>query len=185
MTGGLGGAPGRARWAKPSSVCHAGLRFLESRRAFTHLWEAHGACAQERTTPLTITGLAQADALLPPAAGSSSDADPLIAAILESLDDAKAEDVVAIDLRSKTTLADHMVIATGRSSTHVGAIADRLLRACKTMGLSPKSEGLQNCDWVLVDAGDAIVHVFRPEVRQFYNLEKMWGGSRPEERRAG
>ena len=78
-----------------------------------------------------------------------------------------------------------MVIASGRSSTHVGAIADRLLRQCKGAGVSPRVEGLQNCDWVLVDAGDAIVHLFRPEVRQFYNLEKMWGGTRPDERPNG
>ncbi len=76
-----------------------------------------------------------------------------------------------------------MVVASGRSNTHVGAIADRLMRDCKASGVSVRVEGLQNCDWVLVDAGDAIVHVFRPEVRQFYNLEKMWGGTRPEEPR--
>ena len=107
----------------------------------------------------------------------------LIRVILESLDDAKAEEVISIDLHGKTSLADHMVIATGRSNTHVGAIADRLMRDCKASGVTVRAEGLQNCDWVLVDAGDAIVHVFRSEVRQFYNLEKMWGGTRPEERR--
>lgn len=153
--------------------------------AFTHLSTTHEACAQEGTKPLNVTSLDQAAPLLASAVGASSETDPLVTAILESLDDAKAEDIVAIDLRTKTTIADHMVIATGRSSTHVGAIADRLLKACKTVGVTPRSEGLQNCDWVLIDAGDAIVHVFRPEVRQFYNLEKMWGGSRPEERRAG
>ena len=93
--------------------------------------------------------------------------------------------MVAIDLRGKTSLADTMVVASGRSSTHVGAIADRLLRRCKDSGTSTRVEGLGNCDWVLVDAGDAIIHIFRPEVRQFYNLEKMWGGMRPEEQHAG
>lgn len=92
---------------------------------------------------------------------------------------------MAIDLRGKTSLADTMVVASGRSTTHVSAIADRLLRSCKAGGTQTRVEGLSNCDWVLVDAGDAIVHIFRPEVRQFYNLEKMWGGSRPEEQRAG
>ena len=111
------------------------------------------------------------------------EADRLVKAILGSLDDSKAEDVVAIDLRGKTSLADTMVIANGRSSTHVGAIADRLLRDCKASGAATRVEGLAGCDWVLVDAGDAIVHIFRPEVRQFYNLEKMWGGSRPDEGR--
>ena len=91
---------------------------------------------------------------------------------------------MAIDLRGKTSLADTMVVASGRSSTHVGAIADRLLRRCKDSGTSTRVEGLGNCDWVLVDAGDAIIHIFRPEVRQFYNLEKMWGGLRPDERPA-
>ena len=113
------------------------------------------------------------------------EADRLVRTILDSLDDAKAEEVTAIDLHGKTSIADHMVVASGRSSTHVGAIADRLIRSCKELGIVPRIEGLQNCDWVLIDAGDAIVHVFRPEVRQFYNLEKMWGGTRPEERWVG
>ena len=75
-----------------------------------------------------------------------------------------------------------MFIATGRSNVHVGSIAERVIQACKGAGLaSPKVEGLPHCDWVLVDASDIIVHIFRPEVRQFYNLEKLWGGDRPAE----
>lgn len=75
-----------------------------------------------------------------------------------------------------------MIIATGRSTTHVSAIADKTIRAFKAAGVSaPRVEGLPQCDWVLIDGGDVIVHVFRPEVRQFYNLEKMWGGDRPLE----
>lgn len=105
--------------------------------------------------------------------------------ILDSLDDAKAEDILAIDLEGKTSIADLMVIATGRSNTHVNAIADRVLRMCKSTGVRTRVEGLPQCDWVLLDAGDVIVHVFRPEVRQFYNLEKMWGVDRPSERRTG
>lgn len=78
-----------------------------------------------------------------------------------------------------------MIIATGRSTTHVSAIADRVIKGCKEAGLAaPRVEGLPHCDWVLVDAGDVIVHLFRPEVRQFYNLEKMWGGDRPAEQKA-
>jgi ribosome-associated protein len=77
-----------------------------------------------------------------------------------------------------------MVIATGRSNVHVGAIADRLIKALKARGLAaPRIEGLPHGDWVLLDATDAIVHIFRPEVRKFYNLEKMWGADRPGERR--
>jgi ribosome-associated protein len=105
--------------------------------------------------------------------------------IQSSLEDSKAEDIVTIDLHGKTNIADVMLIASGRSNIHVGAIADRLVKAFKDLKHVPlRVEGLQNCDWVLVDAGDIIVHVFRPEVREFYNLEKMWGVDRPGERRA-
>ncbi len=103
--------------------------------------------------------------------------------ILAALDETKAEDIISIDLRGKTALADEMIIATGRSTVHVGAIADKAVRALKEAGVAARVEGLPQCDWVLIDAGDVIVHVFRPEVRQFYNLEKMWGGDRPVEMR--
>jgi ribosome-associated protein len=110
----------------------------------------------------------------------------LTADILTALDDSKAEEIISIDLAGKTAIADTMFIATGRSNTHVGSIADRVLKACKAAGVaSPRIEGLPHCDWVLVDAGDVIVHVFRPEVRQFYNLEKMWSSDRPNELQAG
>lgn len=115
----------------------------------------------------------------PPAAARS---DGLVKVILQSLDDAKAEEIVTIELAGKTSIADDMIIASGRSNVHVGAIADRVIKACKSHGVAPRVEGLAGCDWVLVDAGDLIVHLFRPEVRQFYNLEKMWGGDRPVER---
>ncbi|HYA79841.1 MAG TPA: ribosome silencing factor [Methylocystis sp.] len=126
------------------------------------------------------TSLAAATAA-PPAIEPPS---PLLGDILSSLDEAKAQDVVSIDIRGKTAIADAMVIATGRSNVHVGAIADRVIKACKAFGVgAPKVEGLPQCDWVLVDVGDVIVHIFRPETRQFYNLEKMWGGDRPRELR--
>ena len=100
---------------------------------------------------------------------------PVIDVVTASLEDSKAEEVVAIDLRTKSALADHIVIASGRSNRHVSAVADHLLRDLKEAGFgSSKVEGLQNGDWVLIDAGDIIVHIFRPEVRSFYNLEKMW-----------
>jgi ribosome-associated protein len=103
--------------------------------------------------------------------------------VLTALEDAKAEEIVSIELGGKTTIADTMLIATGRSNTHVGAIADRVMKACKESGAGTlRVEGMPHCDWVLVDAGDIIVHIFRPEVRAFYNLEKMWGGDRPSER---
>lgn len=95
--------------------------------------------------------------------------------ILDTLDDDKAEDIVAIDLRGKSSVTDFMVIASGRSARHVNALADHLLRALKEAGRgSARVEGLQACDWVLIDIGDIVIHLFRPEVRTFYNLEKMW-----------
>jgi len=95
--------------------------------------------------------------------------------VLNTLQDNKAEDVVTIDLRGKSQMADHMVIATGRSTRQVGAISSKLAdRIELVMGISSRIEGKGAGDWVLVDAGDIIVHVFRPEVREFYQLEKMW-----------
>jgi ribosome-associated protein len=105
--------------------------------------------------------------------------------VLASLEDAKAEDTVTVDIHGKSTLGDYMVFASGRSHRHVGAIADRLVADVKAAGIGPvRVEGLPHCDWVLVDAGDVIVHVFRPEVREFYNLEKMWMAEPYAERRA-
>ncbi len=102
------------------------------------------------------------------------------------LDDMKAEEIVEIDLAGKTSIADTMLIATGRSNRHVGAIAERIIGAFKDHGFGTvKVEGMPACDWVLIDAGDLMVHLFRPEVRAFYNLEKMWGADRPRERAAG
>lgn len=105
--------------------------------------------------------------------------------VLASLDDAKAEDTVTIDIQNKSALGDFMVVASGRSHRHVGAIADRVVGDLKGAGFGPvRVEGLRHCDWVLIDAGDLIVHVFRPEVREFYNIEKMWSAEPYSERRA-
>jgi ribosome-associated protein len=102
-------------------------------------------------------------------------ATPLEEALLSRLDEDKAQDMVLIDLKGKSAMADAMIIASGRSHRHVGAIADHLLRTLKDQGLGKaKVEGLPHCDWVLIDAGDVIVHLFRPEVRTFYNIEKIW-----------
>lgn len=98
--------------------------------------------------------------------------------ILKSLDDDKAEDVVSIDLAGKSSIADFLVIASGRSSRQVGAIAEHLVeKITKETGRRVRAEGKAVGDWVLIDTGDIVVHVFRPEVRSFYNLEKMWGGA--------
>jgi ribosome-associated protein len=109
------------------------------------------------------------------AASSQSASRDLLALILKSLDDDKAEDVVEIDLRGKSEMADYMVICSGRSSRQVAAISDKLVDRLKhEAGVLSKVEGKDTGDWVLIDAGDVIVHVFRPEVRDFYQLEKMW-----------
>jgi ribosome-associated protein len=96
--------------------------------------------------------------------------------ILAELDDMKAEDTVTIDLNGKSSLCDYMIVTSGRSNRHVGAIADHVIDCLDDAGIGARVEGMPNCDWVLIDAGDVIVHVFRPEVRSFYNLERMWSG---------
>jgi ribosome-associated protein len=103
------------------------------------------------------------------------DAEETLRLVLASIDAMKAEDTVTIDLTGKTSIADSMVVTSGRSNRQVGAIADRVLDDLRKAGLkSLRVEGMPHCDWVLIDAGDVIVHVFRPEVRTFYQLEKMW-----------
>ncbi len=95
--------------------------------------------------------------------------------VLASLEDSKAENIVSIDIQGKSSLGDYMVVASGRSHRHVAAVAEHLLKALKDAGLgNARVEGLPGADWVLIDTGDVIVHIFRPEVREFYNLEKMW-----------
>lgn len=110
-------------------------------------------------------------------------ADAILELVLSSLDDDKAEDIVTIDLRGKSAMADHMVVASGRSTRQVSAIAQKLMdRLKETFRLSARVEGKEVGDWVLIDTGDVVVHIFRPEVREFYQLEKMWldlGSPRP------
>jgi ribosome-associated protein len=109
----------------------------------------------------------------------------LLKIVMAQLEDAKAEDIVSINLDGKTAIADNMVVATGRSNRHVGAIADQLVDKLKASGHRHiRVEGMDTCDWVLVDAVDVIVHLFRPEVRSFYNLEKLWSEHSPQEPRA-
>ena len=107
----------------------------------------------------------------------------LLGIACETLDEAKALDIVSIDLEGKSSIADYMIVASGRSTRHVGAIAEQVMKALKMeTKFRIKVEGLPHCDWVLIDGGDVIVHIFRPEVREFYNLEKMWSADRPDER---
>lgn len=114
-----------------------------------------------------------------PRSGRTTPADytseDVLGAVLASLDDDKAEDIVQIDLRGRSDVADYMVICSGRSSRQVAAIAEKLSERLKErFRIAAKMEGKETADWVLIDSGDVIVHVFRPEVREFYQLEKMW-----------
>jgi ribosome-associated protein len=102
----------------------------------------------------------------------------LLSALRKALDDGQAEDIVAIDLRGKSSIADDMLVASGRSARQVAALADRVMEALAGRGQKRAPvEGLKTGDWVLIDAGDVIVHLFRPEIRARYNLEKMWGAA--------
>lgn len=109
--------------------------------------------------------------------------DHVLSLVQSSLEDDKAEDTVVIPLAEKSDIADYLVIASGRSARQVGAMSDHLREKLKAAGVRGIStEGTERCDWVLLDTGDVIVHLFRPEVRSFYNLEKMWGLELPEDR---
>ena len=109
------------------------------------------------------------------AATQTATSEALLATILSSLADDKAEDIVQIDLRGKTEIGDYMVICSGRSTRQVASISEKLVQTVKEdYGVIAKIEGKDTADWVLIDTGDVIVHVFRPEVREFYQLEKMW-----------
>ena len=117
--------------------------------------------ADIKPSPAGISGIAEASRALD--------------TVLASLDDSKAENIVSIDIQGKSSLADYMVVASGRSHRHVAAVAEHLIKALKEAGFGfPRVEGQSGADWVLIDSGDVIVHVFRPEVREFYNIEKMW-----------
>ncbi|MFW2447481.1 MAG: ribosome silencing factor [Qipengyuania pacifica] len=125
---------------------------------------------QAQTSP-ALSGTASAKVI----ALADAKSDPLLKLVLEQLDDDQAQEVVTIDLEGKSSIADHMVIASGRSTRQVAAMAQKLAEKVKQEGFGPvKLEGLPAADWVLIDAGDVVVHIFRPEVRSFYNLERMW-----------
>ncbi|MGX7896109.1 ribosome silencing factor [Tsuneonella sp. HG222] len=118
----------------------------------------------------TVKHVRMADATSAPADGT------LLKLVLDSLEDDQAQDIAVIPLEGKSSIADHMIVASGRSTRQVAAIATKLAERLKHAGQgSPRIEGLPAADWVLIDAGDVVVHLFRPEVRSFYNLERMWG----------
>ena len=124
--------------------------------------QAHTGPASSGTEPAQVINLADATT------------DPLLKLVLQQLDDDQAQEVVSIDLKGKSSIADHMVIASGRSTRQVASMAQKLAEKIKHSGGRARIEGLPNADWVLLDADDVIVHLFRPEVRSFYNLERMW-----------
>jgi len=114
-----------------------------------------------------------------PALVSRPSAKETLRTVLARLDDMKAEDSITIDLTGKSSIADFMVVASGRSQRHVASIAEHVVKDLEKSGVSRvRVEGLRQGDWVLIDAGDVIVHVFRPDVRAHYNLEKMWSAGR-------
>jgi ribosome-associated protein len=104
-----------------------------------------------------------------------SGAEDVLEAVKRSLEDDKAEEVVVIDLAGKTSIADYMIVASGTSKRHIGSMADHILKNITGLGASVAVEGASHCDWVLIDTGDVIVHLFRPEIREFYALERLWG----------
>jgi ribosome-associated protein len=129
---------------------------------------------QKGRTNLTTPVLSRAQAS-PEPVSRRPDAEETLRTVLECLDDMKAEDTVTIDLSGKTSIGDYMVVASGRSQRHVASIADNVVKEIEQTGVRRvRVEGMRQADWVLIDAGDVIVHVFRPEIREFYNLEKMW-----------
>ena len=131
-----------------------------------------GAFGQADYGPLVAEGK---DKAIPNQTQMPLASEDVLKLVTASLDDDKALDLAVIDLQGKSDIADHMVIASGTSERQVGAMADHLREKLKKQGLKGLSvEGLPKCDWVLIDAGDVIVHLFRPEVRDFYALEKLW-----------
>lgn len=132
---------------------------------------------EHKPDPRTPTGAPHPGPVLAHSRSEDFDADAAVKLVVTSLEDDKAEDIVSFDIRGKSSVADTLIIASGRSQRHVGALADHVMRKLKDAGVKEvRVEGLPQCDWVLVDAGDIVVHIFRPEVRGFYNIEKIWQG---------
>ena len=148
-----------------ATLCSSRRRGEQARKQEDRVLTGH-TTAVAQTTPRRTAAAVQMDA---------PTSQELLDSVLASLDDDKAEDIVQIDLRGKSSIADFMVIASGRSSRQVASIAEKLAERLKeSFRMNCKTEGKGIGDWVLIDAGDVIVHLFRPEVREFYQLEKMW-----------
>ena len=138
------------------------------------------SCATIRKGPQTLStpALSRAAKGKPDRVSGRPDADETLRVVLACLDDMKAEDITTIDLSGKTSIGDYMVVASGRSQRHVASVAENVVKEVEQAGIRRvRVEGMRQADWVLIDAGDVIVHVFKPETRTFYNLEKMWAGT--------
>jgi len=132
-------------------------------------------------SPNTLSKVAKKSAAVAVVRDSATET---LSLVLARLEDMKAEETVTIDLRGKSAFSDYMVVTTGRSNRHVGAVAENVAKGLKEAGQKKLHvEGLTNCDWVLIDTGEVILHVFRPEVREFYNLERLWTQSPSDEPR--
>ncbi|HFC05488.1 MAG TPA: ribosome silencing factor [Rhizobiales bacterium] len=145
-------------------------------------------CVKRNTTlPGQTKSTSKSQKVKTPDAGKAQGTDlnsheKLARVAVAALEDAKAEDIVRLPLDGKTAVADEMIVASGRSNIHVSAVTDKLVETLKSSGFGDlRVEGQQHCDWVLIDAGDVIIHIFRPEVRVFYNLEKLWSPEAPDE----
>ncbi|AFL54194.1 uncharacterized protein YbeB [Sinorhizobium fredii USDA 257] len=148
-----------------------------------HEPEVHVLFIRKGKTLTTAHAKGYAVSAYPRSTGSSDEAAVrALKLVLESLEDSKAEDIITINIAGKSALGDFMVVVSGRSNRHVMAIADHLVRDLKDEGLgNPRVEGLEGGDWVLIDTGDVIIHIFRPEIREFYNIEKMWAAPEMED----
>jgi ribosome-associated protein len=144
-----------------------------------------GGCNERKGKhPLTKPALSRAPRRRPEPVTRHPSAKETLRIVLARLEDMKAEDSVTIDLTGKSSIGDYMVVTSGRSQRHVGAVADHVVKDLKAAGVSGvRVEGMRQGDWVLIDAGDVIVHVFRPEVRTFYSLEKMWSAGSTDRKR--
>ena len=124
--------------------------------------------------------LTESETVSMPSPQDSKESRDLANLILDVLDEHSAQDIIEIDIRGKSSISDYMIVTSGRSNRHVGALSDYLIKSLKNIGKKNIGiEGLKSCDWVLIDVGDVIVHLFRPEVRAFYNLEKIWSMPSP------
>ena len=166
--------PAKASAAKPRAEHAASTKATATKAArlktTTSVTKAAKAAAKPKAA-VARTRKATAPVLVEQASAGSATLD----LILAKIDDMKAEQTVTIDLRGKSAFSDFMVVTSGRSNRHVGAVAETISKGLKEQGIKGLHvEGLTNCDWVLIDTGEVIVHIFRPEVREFYNLERLW-----------